>query len=178
MGHFEPFGERYGIAGAVVAAATLITGIGKVVGLETIHVEGATGSVDTNLEGKVRAVVDALETHGFVLLNIKGADESGHDGKAEQKRDFIERIDGALAPFLDLPGTVIAVCGDHSTPCTVMDHSADPVPVLIRGEGVRPDRVERYDEFRCAEGGLHRIRGRDLFPSLLDLIGKADKYGA
>ena len=146
MGHFEPFGERYGLSGAVVAAATLITGIGKVVGLETIHVEGATGSVDTNLEGKVRAVVDALETHGFVLLNIKGADESGHDGKAEQKRDFIERIDGALAPFLDLPETVIAVCGDHSTPCTVMDHSADPVPVLVRGEGVQArsrDEVRR-----------------------------------
>ena len=178
MGHFEPFGERYGLAGAVVAAATLITGIGKVVGLETIPVEGATGSVDTNLEGKVRAVVDALESHGFVLLNIKGADEAGHDGKVEQKRDFIERIDGSLAPFLDLPETVIAVCGDHSTPCSVKDHSADPVPVLIHGEGVRPDRVDRYDEFRCAEGGLHRIRGRDLFPSLLDLIGKADKYGA
>jgi 2,3-bisphosphoglycerate-independent phosphoglycerate mutase len=113
-----------------------------------------------------------------VLLNIKGADESGHDGKAEQKRDFLERIDSALAPFLDLPGTVIAVCGDHSTPCTVKDHSADPVPVLIRGEGVRPDRVERYDEFRCAEGGLHRIRGCDLLPILLDLIGKAHKYGA
>lgn len=178
MGDFQPFGERYGLAGAVVAAATLITGIGKVVGLETVRVEGATGSIDSNLEGKVRAVIDALETHVFVLLNIKGADESGHDGKVEQKRDFIERIDGVLAPFLDLPDIVIAVCADHSTPCSVMDHSADPVPVLIRGEGVRPDRVDRFDEFRCAEGGLHRIRGRDLLPTLLDLIGKAHKYGA
>lgn len=178
MGHFEPFGERYGLSGAVIAAATLITGIGKVVGLETIPVEGATGSVDTNLDGKVRATVEALATHGFVLLNIKGADESGHDGKAEQKRDFLERIDRALAPFLDLPETVIAICGDHSTPCTVKDHSADPVPVLIRGEGVRPDRVVQYDEFRCAEGGLHRIQGCDLLPILLDLIGKAHKYGA
>lgn len=178
MGHFEPFAERYDLSGAVIAAATLITGIGKVVGLDVVRVEGATGSVDTNLDGKVRAVVDALDRHGFVLLNIKGADESGHDGKPEQKRDFIERMDGAIAPFLDLPGTVIAICGDHSTPCTVKDHSADPVPVLVRGEGVRPDRVDRYDEFRCAEGGLHRIRGCDLLPILLDLIGKAHKYGA
>jgi 2,3-bisphosphoglycerate-independent phosphoglycerate mutase len=178
MGQFQPFAERHGITGAVIAAATLITGIGTVVGLERVGVEGATGSVDTNLEGKVRAVLEALGTHDFVLLNIKGADEAGHDGKAVEKRNFIQEIDASLAPFLDLGDTVIAVCGDHSTPCTVKDHSADPVPIMIRGEGVRPDRVERYDEFACAEGGLHRIRGRDLLPSLLDLIGKAHKYGA
>ncbi|NLX50325.1 MAG: 2,3-bisphosphoglycerate-independent phosphoglycerate mutase [Methanospirillum sp.] len=178
MGNFEPFEERYGLRGAVVSAATLITGIGKVVGLETISVEGATGSLDSNIEGKVRAAGEALADRGFVLLNIKGADESGHDGKPEQKRDFIERIDGALEPLLALDETVIAICGDHSTPCVVKDHSADPVPVLIHGEGVRPDRVESYDEFACAEGGLHRIRGRDLLPILMDLIGKAHKYGA
>lgn len=88
----------HGLAGAVISAATLITGIGTVVGLETVRVEGATGSVDTNLDGKIRAVEEALGTHGFVLLNIKGADESGHDGKPEQKRDFLERVDAALAP--------------------------------------------------------------------------------
>lgn len=178
MGDFQPFSERYGLAGAVISAATLITGIGTVVGLETVRVEGATGSVDTNLDGKIRAAGEALETHGFVLLNIKGADESGHDGKPEQKRDFLERVDAALAPLLKIPETVIVICGDHSTPCTVKDHSADPVPVLMRGEGVRPDRVDRFDEFACAEGGLHRIRGCDLLPMALDLVGKAHKYGA
>lgn len=178
MGEFQPFQERYGIAGAVVSAATLITGIGQVVGLDPVRVEGATGSIDSNIEGKIAATIEALETHPFVLLNIKGADESGHDGKAEQKRDFITRVDSALAPFLDVADTVIAVMGDHSTPCTVKDHSADPVPVLIHGEGVRPDRVDRYDEFACAEGGLCRISGCDILPILLDLIDKAHKYGA
>jgi 2,3-bisphosphoglycerate-independent phosphoglycerate mutase len=178
MGRFQPFVERYGISGAVISAATLITGIGLVVGLESIPVEGATGSVDSNLDNKVRAVRDAFGSHDFVLLNIKGADESGHDGKAEQKRDFIETIDRALAPFLDLPDCVIAVLGDHSTPCTVKDHSADPVPLLVRGEGVRPDRIGSFDEFGCAEGGLGRLRGRDILPILLDLIDKAHKYGA
>ncbi|HOT94149.1 MAG TPA: 2,3-bisphosphoglycerate-independent phosphoglycerate mutase [Methanoregulaceae archaeon] len=178
MGEFQPFRERYGLDGAVISAATLITGIGKVVGLDPIHVEGATGSVDSNIGGKVAAAIGALDTHAFVLLNIKGADEAGHDGKAEEKRDFIERVDAALAPFFDVPETVIAVVGDHSTPCTVRDHSADPVPVLIHGEGVRPDRVDRFDEFACAEGGLCRINGCDVLPVLLDLIDKAHKYGA
>jgi len=116
MGNFEPFEQKYGISGSVIAAATLISGIGMSVGLRHIPVRGATGSVDTNLSGKVEAAMRELEDRDFVLLNIKGADEAGHDGKAVQKRDFIEKVDQALAPFLGIKDCVIAVCADHSTP--------------------------------------------------------------
>jgi 2,3-bisphosphoglycerate-independent phosphoglycerate mutase len=60
----------------------------------------------------------------------------------------------------------------------VKDHSADPVPVVIRGDGVRTDDIRTFDEFSCAGGGLSRIRGGDLMPIALDLIDKAHKYGA
>jgi 2,3-bisphosphoglycerate-independent phosphoglycerate mutase len=111
-------------------------------------------------------------------MTIKGADEAGHDGKSIQKRDVIEVIDAALDPLLALSDTLLVVCADHSTPCSVRDHSADPVPVVIRGPGVRTDRTDRFDEVSCAEGGLHRIRGCDLMPIALDLINKSHKYGA
>ncbi|BBL67371.1 2,3-bisphosphoglycerate-independent phosphoglycerate mutase [Methanoculleus chikugoensis] len=178
MGAFPQFSERYGLSGSVISAATLISGIGKVVGLEHIPVPGTTGSVDSDLDAKVRAAIEELGRKDFVLMNIKGADEAGHDGKGIQKRDFIEVIDEALAPLLDLKETLIVVCADHSTPCSVKDHSADPVPVVIRGPGVRVDRTNQFDEVSCAEGGLHRIRGRDLMPITLDLINKSHKYGA
>jgi 2,3-bisphosphoglycerate-independent phosphoglycerate mutase len=178
MGRFEPFSQRSGLSGAVISAASLITGIGTAVGLRHVAVEGITGSTDTNLDGKVQAAIAELENSGFVLLNIKGADEAGHDGKAREKAAFLERIDHALAPLFSLPDTLIAVCADHSTPCAVKDHSADPVPVVIRGEGVRVDAVEHFDELSCAAGGLHRIRGADLMPILLDLMNRAHKYGA
>ncbi len=178
MGHFEPFSERYGLSGSVIAAATLISGIGMVVGLEHIPVPGTTGSVDTDLDAKVAAVVRELERKEFVLVNIKGADEAGHDGKAEEKRDFIEAIDAAIEPLGAIEGCLLAICSDHTTPCSIGDHSADPVPVVIRGEGVRADRVQAFDEIACAEGGLNRIRGGDLMPILLDLINKTHKYGA
>jgi 2,3-bisphosphoglycerate-independent phosphoglycerate mutase len=40
------------------------------------------------------------------------------------------------------------------------------------------DDVVRFDEYRCAQGGLNRIRGCDLIPMALDLINRAHKFGA
>jgi len=178
MGRFEPFSERFHMNGSVIAAATLITGIGKAVGLESVPVPGITGSADTNLDGKVKAALAELGRKEFVLLNIKGADEAGHDGLPIEKKEFISRVDTALKPLLSLKGTLVVACGDHSTPCAIRDHSADPVPLVIRGEGVRVDRVTRFTETACAEGGLHRIPGSALMPILLDLTNRAKKYGA
>jgi len=178
MGHFEPFSEKYGISGSVISAASLVSGIGSAIGLSRVTVHGITGSQDSNIPAKISAAINELKTKEFVLINIKGADESGHDGLAEQKRDFITKTDTALAPLLDLPDCIIVICADHSTPCTIRDHSADPVPVLIHGDGVRVDEVTGFDEYRCAGGGLNRITGAALLPIALDLINKAHKFGA
>jgi 2,3-bisphosphoglycerate-independent phosphoglycerate mutase len=178
MGRYEPFAERHHLTGGVIAAATLITGIGRAVGLESIPVPGITGSADTNLGGKVAAAIDGLGRKEFILLNIKGADEAGHDGRPLEKRDFIAKVDAALEPLLSLEGTLIAACADHSTPCAIRDHSADPVPLLIHGDGVRVDRVDRFTETACVMGGLHRLPGQALLPILLDLVNRAKKYGA
>ena len=88
------------------------------------------------------------------------------------------RADAALEPLLGLKDCIIIICADHTTPCTIKDHSADPVPVIIRGDGVRMDDVVRFDEYTCAKGGLDRITGAALLPTALDLINKAHKFGA
>jgi 2,3-bisphosphoglycerate-independent phosphoglycerate mutase len=178
MGYFEPFSERYGLSGSVISAATLINGIGAAIGLRHIPVPGATGSTDTNLEGKIQAVIRELEVQDFVLLNIKGADEAGHDGRAGEKKDFIETIDATLNPLLGIQECLLVICADHSTPCTIRDHSADPVPLVIHGEGVRIDEVSCFDEFSCTRGGLLRLSGSALMPVILDLMDRAKKYGA
>nr|WP_320162001.1 2,3-bisphosphoglycerate-independent phosphoglycerate mutase [uncultured Methanoregula sp.] len=178
MPHLESVAKKYGLSGSVISAASLITGIGNAVGLPHVSVPGITGSVNSNVPGKIAAAISELKTKDFVLVNIKGADELGHDGLAEQKRDFIGTIDSALEPLLACRDCIIIICGDHSTPCTIKDHSADPVPVIIRGDGVRTDDVIRFDEFACASGGLCRITGSALMPIALDLINKAHKFGA
>ncbi|MDV0443968.1 2,3-bisphosphoglycerate-independent phosphoglycerate mutase [Methanorbis rubei] len=173
MGAYEPFEERHGLSGSVIAAAALIAGIGSSVGLKRVPVDP-----DTPLNDQVDLVLDEFKTQDFVLFNIKNADEYGHDGKAAEKKDFLEKLDKELRPFMEMPSLMIAVCGDHSTPCSIKEHSADPVPLIIRGDGTRVDRVTAYDEISCAAGALCRISGGDLMPILLDLIDKTHKYGA
>jgi 2,3-bisphosphoglycerate-independent phosphoglycerate mutase len=172
MGVYEPFDERHGLSGSVVAAAALIAGIGRSVGLRHVPVK-----LDTSLAEQVALVRHEFATRDFVLFNIKNIDEYGHDGKMMEKKEFLEKIDRELLPFMEMPELMIAVCGDHSTPCTIKEHSADPVPLIIHGDGVRTDYVSSYDEVSCAAGALCRIHGGDLMPILLDLINKTHKYG-
>jgi 2,3-bisphosphoglycerate-independent phosphoglycerate mutase len=177
--HIPSFQERYGLKGAVVAAAGLIIGIGKMCGLEYLPV----GSIEIESSGsqaaaKIRKAVEALATYDFVLLNIKGADEAGHDGNFQKKTQFLTQTDPAFAELLTLKDVIIVVTVDHSTPVSIKDHSADPVPILMHGPGVRMDDVAHYNELIAYKGGLHRIRGMDVMPIALDLINKAKKYGA
>src|SRR5690606_164689 len=92
--NFPSFKERFGIeSGAVISAVDLIFGIGKLAGLEMIHVEGATGLHDTNYEGKAAAALEALERHPFVFLHVEAMDEAGHEGDFLLKKRVIEDFD-------------------------------------------------------------------------------------
>src|SRR5439155_1327047 len=73
---------------------------------------------------------------------------------------------------------VVAITADHSTPVSVKEHSGDPVPLTIFGEGVRVDGVPTFDERSVAHGSLGRVRGQDVMNLLLDLSNRAPKYGA
>ncbi len=178
--HVPEFSERYGMKMAVIAGTTLIKGIGRLVGADVIENERFTGSKNTDLDLKVETALNCLESHDFVLLHIKAPDEFGHDGDFEGKRMFIEKVDSALHPFLnlDFSEVCVAVLSDHTTPVTVRDHTADPVPVMIICEGVRRDDVREFNEFQVYRGGLCRIKGVDLMNIILDLTGKSKKFGA
>ena len=67
---------------------------------------------------------------------------------------------------------------DHSTPISVLNHSGDPVPVIITGPEVRVDDVCEYSEVAVAKGGLCRIRGADVMNIMMNLMNYAHKFGA
>ena len=173
--------ERYDIKPACVAAVSLIKGVSGVVGMDLIGVKGATGTPQTDYMAKAKAAVQALKTHDFVLLHVKATDVASHDGNVKEKIEIIEKVDMMLGHLIDNTDprlTYIAVTADHTTSSVTRNHEGDPVPVAIAGPGVRRDDVAKYGERTCAKGGLNRIRGMDLMPTMMNLIGKAKKFGA
>jgi len=181
MPHLRPVTEDYGVRGMCVAGGALYKGVARAAGLEVRVVPGATGDLKTDLASKARAALEALGSYDFVFVHIKGADNAGHDGDAEAKRAFIERIDseflGTLLSGLDMGETHLCFSGDHTTPPATGEHTADPVPVLFVGPAVRPDRTRTFTEQAAGEGGLGRFSGR-LVPQLLSYCDFGEKFGA
>ena len=71
----------------------------------------------------------------YAYIHIKETDVPGHDNKPLEKKSMIEYVDRTLFNFLREfapPNQIkVIVTADHSTPCKLKNHSADPVPVLF-----------------------------------------------
>lgn len=162
------FPELFGLSGAMISAVDLLKGIGVYAGLEVIDVPGATGTLDTNYEGKVQAALEALRRLDFVYLHIEAPDEAGHAGDLEQKVRAIELFDqlavGPLIEGLKSSGEDwrVLLLPDHATPISTKTHSRDPVPFAIMGNGIEPDGVERFDERSAKPGGYGQVQATAL----------------
>ncbi len=177
----EPINDKYEVNSACIAETGLIMGICRFAGMDIVEMDDVTGGVDTNLDNIVDTIIDQVENtdHNFFLVNIDGADEAGHDGNAQEKLEFIEKVDKVVMSKLkDLEDVYLILTADHSTPISVMNHSGDPVPMIIMGPEVRTDDVCKFSEVDAAKGGLCRIRGSDVMNILMDLMNNSHKFGA
>ncbi len=179
--HLQAFEDRYGLNGAMIVEVDLVRGLGKYLDMDVIEVAGATGGQDTDETAIARAVVAALEDHDFVLANIKCPDLGGHDGDCKLKMEAIAKVDRAVAYLLDtldMNKTTLAVTADHCTPCSLMDHSGDAVPIAFVGNGLRPDDVTTFGERAVSKGSLGHLRGMEVMNVLTNYMGVAHKFGA
>ena len=131
------FEEMTGKKGAVISAVDLLGGIGMLAGMRTPKVEGATGWIDTNYEGKARAAVEELQNgQDFVFVHFEASDEAGHRGDVAAKVRAIELIDEQVWPILQeyldtLDDYAVMILPDHPTPLSTKTHSNSPVPYMI-----------------------------------------------
>ncbi|GAB6062911.1 cofactor-independent phosphoglycerate mutase [Deferrisoma palaeochoriense] len=173
----ETYRDRFGLGGAVISAVDLLKGIARLAGLDAPRVEGATGYIDTNYEGKVEALLGALEAGDFGFVHVEGPDEAAHAGNAEHKvraiEDFDARVVGPVRRALEARGEPfrLLVMPDHPTPLAIRTHTADPVPfVLYDSEGPAGPAGAGFTEAEAEATGLrvgaaHRLldhlTGRD-----------------
>jgi len=127
------FDEKYGLKGKVISAVDLIRGIGIYAGFRPVHVEGATGYLNTNYLGKAEAAIHGLEDVDFVFLHVEAPDEAGHAGRYEEKIEAIERFDrGVVKTVLEglkqFEDYRVMVASDHLTPIVKRTHTDEPTP--------------------------------------------------
>lgn len=79
---------------------------------------------------------------------------------------------------MEIKDVYFILTADHSTPISIMDHTGDPVPLVINGPNLRVDHVNKFNERTTASGGLCRIRGSDIMNILMDLMNRSSKFGA
>lgn len=176
-----PMTEIYKIRASCVVPNALVRGVAMTAGMKPVFVPTATGTVKSDLGAKAEAAVRSLPENDLVFIHVKGVDNASHDGNLAEKMAMIGKVDGMVRYLLDHtdPEEVcIAITADHATPVKIKRHTGDPVPLALMGGGVVADDVSVYSERACARGGLGRIRGVDLVPTLMNLLGKTEKFGA
>ncbi len=162
--------ERYGLTGSVISAVDLVQGLGKLAGMTARFVEGATGYLGTNYEGKVQSALRALKKEDFVYLHVEAPDETSHEGSLEKKlqaiREFDENVVGPMREGMTKHEKWrILVCPDHPTLISTRTHSATPVPFAVAGIGIERDKVKKYSEksIPLTEGSLTGMALFDAF---------------
>ncbi len=171
----DSFESKYRVKGSVVSAVDLLKGIGICAGMATPDVEGATGYIDTNFEGKLQAAINEFDRgQDFVYIHVEAPDECGHRGEVENKVRAIELIDEKiLAPLVDYleksgDDFKILVCPDHPTPLEIRTHTSNPVPYMIYTSNKKVDSgVEVFDEKSAAATGVYNDNGFTLMGTFI-----------
>ncbi len=165
------FEERYRLRAACIAIYPMYKGLAQLVGM-------------TKLEGP-QTIAQQFERYtaehdhyDFFFIHYKYTDMHGEDGNFEAKKKAIEEFDAALPILLRKKPEVLAITGDHSTPCAVKGHSWHPQPVLLHSALSGSDKLERFTETGANMGSLGIFEAKYLIRLMQANAKMFDKFGA
>lgn len=174
----ETLKSRFGLHGYTISAVDLIHGIGIAAGLEPFYVEGATGYIDTNYEGKASALISLIRECNYVFLHVESPDESGHEGNLDKKlmsiEDFDKKVVGPVIRAIEgeYSNFAILLMPDHHTPISLKTHTDDPVPFSIYSRGGELENEKRgkapaYCEKTAEDTGLYIPAAHNLIEIMI-----------
>ena len=168
---FPPISELYKVKFGSFVEMPVEKGIALLTGMSIVDVPSRTGHPDVDYAVWAKIALKKISEFDGLYIHIKGPDEPGHDGDFKQKKASIEAIDknffANLLPHLKMSDCVMVVTADHSTPCALKAHSADPAPLLVCGNKIKPDGSLSFSERTAKEGSLGEILGKDLMGILI-----------
>jgi 2,3-bisphosphoglycerate-independent phosphoglycerate mutase len=169
--HIPTFQERYGLRAGCIAVYPMYKGLAQLVGMPKL--EGP----QTIAEQFERYAAE-YDNFDYFFIHYKYTDMYGEDGNFPAKRKAIEDFDAALPILLNKRPDVIAITGDHSTPCIVKGHSWHPQPVLVHSALSGSDKLDRFTETGANCGSLGIFESKYLIRLMQANALMFDKYGA
>lgn len=171
----DAFKGKYGLNASMISAVDLLKGIGKFSDMTVVEVEGATGYIDTNFEGKAQAAIDEFRRgQDFVYIHVEAPDECGHRNETDNKVKSIGLIDKLiLSPVVEelrkLGDFKVLVTPDHPTPLSLKTHTNDPVPFLIYDSTAPKDGVKNgFSEKTAKSTGLFIEKGFTMMKKFIN----------
>ena len=165
------FAGRYRLNPAAIAVYPMYKGLSQLVGMTKI--EGP----QTIKEQFERYLVE-YDRYDFFFIHYKYTDKAGEDGDFAAKKRAIEEFDAALPVLLKKKPDVLAITGDHSTPCAVKGHSWHPQPVLLQSAYSGSDKLDRFTETGANLGSLGIFEAKYLIRLMQANAKMFDKFGA
>ncbi len=170
----DDFQEKYGLKGAIISAVDLLKGIAIGAGMEAPDVEGATGTLATNWDGKIEMAKKCFdEGADYVYIHLEAPDECGHQGDTLGKVKAIEKVDyvvGEMVEYLEGKGDfTLAVLPDHATPIAKKTHTSEPIPYMIYKSTKRENSALNYNE-TDAQSGEYLPSGQLIITKMLETI--------
>ena len=169
---FFNINERYGLRFVCLADMPIEKGISKLAGMHMADLPPPSKSLEKDCVLRVKKLLEVLPSYDCFYIHIKGPDEPSHDGNFNLKTKLIAIVDehflGNMLQKIKLEDYIICITADHSTPCKLKVHSDDPVPLLISGNKIQGDKVQKFSEKECKKGMLGvLLRGTELMPKLI-----------
>jgi 2,3-bisphosphoglycerate-independent phosphoglycerate mutase len=168
------FFDKYDLKGGVISAVDLIKGIGIYAGFTPIHIEGATGFLNTNYRGKAQGALKWLKDLDLIFLHVEAPDEAGHNGNFNEKIEAIENFDqlvvgNVLEGLEKFEDYRIMVISDHFTPISKKTHTNDPTPFAwaTKNEMRMITKGPTFTERAAKESGLMFDVGHELMKGFL-----------
>lgn len=126
--------------------------------------ENIEGGLKMACEFSVKMLKKNFKKYAYSYIHINETDLPGHDNKPVEKKLMLEYLDKTLFAFLKDFVTInkipLVITANHSTPCKMKNHTADPVPVLFYNGSIPRQKI--FSENGCKNGELGIFNGKDL----------------
>jgi 2,3-bisphosphoglycerate-independent phosphoglycerate mutase len=165
------FEQRYQLKPACLAVYPMYKGLAQLVGMTKVEGPQTIGE-------QFERYLEEYDNYDYFFIHFKYTDKAGEDGNFEAKKKYIEEFDAALPILLRRKPDVIAITGDHSTPCPMKGHSWHPQPVLLHSACSGDDKLERFTETLANRGSLGIFEAKHLIRLMQANAKMFDKFGA